>query len=49
MNKSKIQISAKIIDAIAESQELCESEKLNFLKYVWYLSYSEQKELCTII
>lgn len=49
MKKSKIKISAKVLDTVAGSWVLSETEKLNFLKYVGYLTYDEQKELCSII
>lgn len=49
MKKSKIQISARVLDAIAGSRIMWETEKLNFLKYVWYMTYQEQRELCTLI
>lgn len=49
MKKSKIEISAKVLDTIADSQVLTECEKVSFLKYVGYMTYEEQKELCVII
>ncbi|MDA9129149.1 hypothetical protein N9J72_01585 [Candidatus Gracilibacteria bacterium] len=49
MNKSKIQISARVLSAIAGSNIIGECEKLRFLKYVGYLTRSEQRELCTLI
>lgn len=49
MKKSKIQISAKVLDTIAWSTLISNSEKLKFLKYVGYLTYDEQKELCAIV
>ncbi|MCD5375439.1 hypothetical protein LR010_03250 [Candidatus Gracilibacteria bacterium] len=49
MKKSKIVISAKVLDTIAESTILSSSEKLNFLKYVGYMSNGEQQELCSMI
>ncbi len=49
MKKSKIQISAKVLDTIADSWEISEKQKLSFLKYVGYLTYDEQKQLCQIL
>lgn len=49
MKQSKINVSAKVLDTIADSQILSFWEKLNFLKYVGYMSFSEQQELCNII
>jgi hypothetical protein len=49
MKQSKIVISVKVLDAIAESSVLSGVEKLNFLKYVGYMSHGEQQELCSII
>ena len=49
MKKSKIQISAKVLDAIAESKVMRDGEKLLFLKYVWYMTQEEQKELVAMI
>ncbi|MCH8518342.1 hypothetical protein LAT59_01065 [Candidatus Gracilibacteria bacterium] len=44
MKKSKIQISATLIDAIVESS-LCEKQKCSFLRHVGYLYPHEQQEL----
>ncbi len=49
MKQSKIVISAKVLDTIADSKILEVGEKLQFLKYVWYMSHKEQMQLCTII
>ncbi len=49
MKKSKLIVSAKVLDAIADSWVLSDDEKLNFLRYVGYMSHSEQKELCSVI
>ena len=49
MKKSKIQISAHMLDAIAESKVMHDSEKFLFLKYVGYMTEKEQKELLTLI
>jgi len=49
MKKSKIEISEKVIKTITESRALSEPEKLKLLKYVAYMSYDEQQELCAMI
>ena len=49
MKQSKIEISAKVLDAIADSWTLSQTWKLNALKYVGYMSYSEQQEFCKMI
>lgn len=49
MKQSKIVISAKVLDTIADSKILAVGEKLKFLKYVWYMSHQEQMQLCAII
>lgn len=49
MKQSKIEISVKVLDTIADSWILSQGEKLSILKYVWYMSYSEQLELCEMI
>lgn len=49
MKKSKIQISAKVLDTIAESKVISQNEKLLFLRYVGYMTKSEQTELMALI
>ncbi len=49
MKKSKIIISETILDRVAQSEIISEAEKLRLLKYVGYMSYDEQQELCTLI
>jgi len=48
MNKS-ILIDKELIDAITNSVVLCDKEKLNFLKYIWYMTFSERRELQTLV
>jgi len=48
MNKSKIQISATLIDAIVEST-LCEKEKCSYLRHAGYLYPQEQQELISAL
>ena len=49
MKKSKFQISALVLDAIADSQKISENEKIHLLKYVGYMTFSEQQELITLV
>lgn len=49
MKKSKIQISAVVLDAIADSVNMADAEKLNLLKYVGYMTQQEQQELCSLV
>ena len=49
MNKSKIIIDPFILNKIADSNELTDMEKINFLKYIGYMSISERRELSQII
>ncbi len=45
MLKSKIIIDPFILNKISNSTELSDTEKINFLKYIWYLTKSERREL----
>lgn len=47
--KKSIIIDAELIDAIVNSVILNAKEKMNFLKYIGYLTLSERKELMTLI
>lgn len=49
MWKQQIKVDDKVLDKIASSEIMTESEKLSFMKYVWYMTNSEQKELVEII
>ncbi len=49
MKKSKIIINLFILDKIVSSNELIECEKINLLKYIWYMTQSEIRELSQII
>ncbi len=49
MQKQEIKIDGKILDKIASSEVMTDSEKLSFMKYVGYMTTSEQKELVEII
>lgn len=49
MKKSKIEISEKVINSIRDSQIISEQEKLSLFKYIGYMTYEEQQELCAMI
>lgn len=49
MSKSKINIDKNILTSISESIEINDAQKINFLKYVGYLTISEQSELLEVI
>ncbi|MDD2870716.1 MAG: hypothetical protein PHS49_01900 [Candidatus Gracilibacteria bacterium] len=49
MKKSKIQIEPFILNKITDSYLLTDVEKINFLKYVGYMTLSEKRELSEII
>ena len=49
MQKSKINIDPYVLDAISSSTELSTFEKIDFLKYVSYMTISERKELISLI
>jgi len=49
MKKAKIIIDGSILDKIVNSMILSEQEKLNFMKYIWYMTKNEKKELASII
>jgi hypothetical protein len=49
MRKSKIIVGDSILSRIAQSKVLTERAKIDFLKYVWYMTPTEQAELAEII
>jgi len=49
MKKSKIIVDWSILDKIVNSIILSEQEKLNFMKYISYMTTWEKKELASII
>ena len=49
MKKSKIIIDPFVLNKISCSNELTNNEKIHFLKYVWYLTNTEKRELAQII
>lgn len=44
-----IKINNEILDKIANSVKITEKEKISFLRYVSYLTASEQKELLELL
>jgi hypothetical protein len=49
MKKSKIMIDPFILNKISNSNVISNSEKIHFLKYVWYMTGSERKELAQVV
>lgn len=49
MRKSKFLIESLVLDKISQSNVLTDNEKINFLKYVGYMTLSEKRELTLII
>lgn len=45
MSKSKINIDAQVLDCISNSVQINDAEKVSFLKFVWYMTISEKREL----
>jgi ribosomal 50S subunit-associated protein YjgA (DUF615 family) len=48
MNKS-ILIDTELIDAISHSEKINDKEKMRFLKYIGYLTFSERRELQLLV
>lgn len=49
MKKSKIIIDSFVLNKISCSNELTNKEKINILKYVWYMTSTEKRELSMLI
>ncbi|MDD3144614.1 MAG: hypothetical protein PHV23_00725 [Candidatus Gracilibacteria bacterium] len=49
MKRRNIKIDGKILDKISSSEVMTDSEKMSFMKFVGYMTTSEQKELVEII
>ena len=49
MKKNKIIIDSFILNKISNSDILSNIEKIHFLKYVWYMTNSERKELAQFV
>lgn len=49
-NRKRImKIDVGVLDKITSSDTMTDSEKLNFMKYLWYMTTSEKEELVQII
>lgn len=49
MEKARIIADVSILDKITNSTKMGDIEKLNFLKYIWYMTEQERQELSLII
>lgn len=49
MKKSIILIDSFVLNKISCSNELKDTEKIQFLKYVWYMTGSEKRELAQLV
>lgn len=49
MYKSKIRIDDNLLNKIVSSSELTNSDKINFMKYMSYMTISEKRELVETI
>lgn len=45
----KVNIDNKVLDSIVNSLKITESEKIVYLRYVSYLTLTEQKELVELL
>lgn len=49
MKKIKLNLDGEVLEKISTSSVLTQWEKLNFLKFVWYLTKKEQKDLVALV
>ena len=49
MQNRKIKIDNNVIDMITLSDNITYSDKLNLLKFIWYMTVSEKKELISTL
>ncbi len=49
MKKAKVIVEWNILDKIANSTKLTEREKISYLRYVWYLTQKEKRNLTLVI
>lgn len=49
MQNKKIKLDEGVLDKISSSNVMTDSEKISFMKYLWYMTSSEKKELVQII
>jgi hypothetical protein len=47
--RKKIKVNDWVLNAIASSETMTETEKIRFMAFVWYLSLEEQNELMEVI
>lgn len=45
----KIAMDNDLIDMISLSENLSDWEKINFLKFIWYMTLSERRELISLL
>lgn len=49
IKKWKIKVDEWVLNKISSSEVMTDSEKLNFMKYLWYMTNSEKEELVELI
>ena len=49
MKNTKLIVEWNILDKIANSTKMDDSQKIDFLKYIWYMTREEKRELTLII
>ncbi len=49
MKKSKIIVDDFLVNKIVNSTKIGEITKISFLKYIWYMTWTEKKELVQLI
>ena len=49
MQKSNIRLDGDLLDIISSSSVLKDSEKIDFMKYIWYMTKTEKRELVQLI
>ncbi len=49
MKKSKIIVDPFVLKKISDSNELTNTEKIHYLRYIWYLTKTERRELAQIV
>ncbi len=49
MKKNKLNIDNNLIDIISNSTKITSNNKLEFLRNIWYMTKSEQKQLINLL
>ncbi len=49
MQNKKFKLDEGVLDKISSSNVMTDSEKISFMKYLWYMTSSEKEELVQII